>query len=65
MARVPIVAKVRDFYSALGSELLYDLVNGYIHVTADADGNLEYTTTRNHDPNRQSELNTPSATLKP
>lgn len=65
MARVPIVAKVRDFYSALGSELLYDLVNGYIHVTADADGNLEYTTTRNHDPNRQAELNTPSATLKP
>lgn len=65
MARVPIVNRVRDMYTALNCTLIYDLVNGYIHVTADADGTTEYTTTRNHDPNRQGELNTPSATLKP
>ena len=63
MARVPIPRSVRLSYQVIGSELLYDLVNGYIHVTADADGNLEYTTTRNHDPDKQGELNIPSASL--
>ena len=65
MARVPIQYKVRELYKRSGSELLYDLINGYIHVTADAEGNMEYTTTRNHDPDRQGELNIPSASLPP
>lgn len=65
MARVPITPVLREMYHSVGSKLLYDLVNGYIHVTADASGNLEYTHTRDHDPNRQSELNTPSDTLLP
>ncbi len=64
MARVPINYKTRQRYEFAGSELLYDLVNGYIHVTADADGKMEYTTTRNHDPNKQDELNIPSASLQ-
>ena len=63
MARVPINPVVREIYNSAGSKLLYDLVNGYIHVTADAAGTMDYTTTRDHDPNRQSELNTPSASL--
>ena len=65
MARVPISYTLREMYKGIGSELLYDLVNGYIHVTADADGTMTYTTTRNHDPDRQSELNIPSANLPP
>lgn len=64
MARVPIKPVLREMYKAVGSELLYDLVNGYIHVTADASGNMEYTTTRNHDPEKQNELNIPSASLQ-
>ena len=64
MARVPIKPVLRETYKAIGSTLLYDLVNGYIHVTAAADGTMEYTTTRNHDPERQSELNIPSADLQ-
>ena len=65
MARVPITSTLRKLYNSMGSELLYDLVNGYIHVTADANGNMEYTTTRNHDPAYQSDLNIPSASLAP
>ncbi len=65
MARVPIPPSLRKLYNSIGSELLYDLVNGYIHVTAAADGTMEYTTTRNHDPNLQAELNIPSASLQP
>ena len=65
MARVPVKATTRALYRELGSEFLYDLIHGYIHVTADAEGNMEYTTTRDHDPDRQAELNTPSATLMP
>ncbi len=65
MARVPIPPSLRKLYNSMGSELLYDLVNGYIHVSAAADGTMEYTTTRNHDPNLQAELNTPSASLQP
>lgn len=65
MARVPITPVLREMYNSIGSGLLYDLVNGYIHLTADAEGVMEYTTTRNHDPERQGELNTPSATLLP
>lgn len=65
MGRVPMTQNIRLRYQIIGSALLYDLVNGYIHVTADRDGTLEYTTTRNHDPNKQGELNTPSASLPP
>lgn len=65
MARVPIPPTLRKLYNSMGSELLYDLVHGYIHVTAAADGTMEYTTTRNHDPNLQAELNIPSASLQP
>ncbi len=65
MARVPITQNLRLAYQVAGSTLLYDLVNGYIHVTAAADGTMEYTTTRNHDPVRQEELNIPSASLAP
>lgn len=64
MARVPIPPTLRKLYASIGSELVYDLVNGYVHVTAAADGTMEYTTTRNHDPNLQSELNIPSASLQ-
>ena len=64
MARVPITQNLRLAYQVAGSTLLYDLVNGYIHVTASADGTLEYTTTRNHDPAKQDELNIPSASLQ-
>ena len=63
MARVPIPLNLRKTYTSLGGELLYDLVNGYIHIAADADGVMEYETTRNHDPNLQSELNIPSDSL--
>ena len=63
MGRVPIPQTIRLGYQVINSQLLYDLVNGYIHVTADAEGNMDYTTTRNHDPNKQSELNIPSASL--
>jgi hypothetical protein len=65
MARVPITQNLRLAYQVAGSTLLYDLVNGYIHVTAAADGTMEYTTTRNHDPMKQDELNIPSASLAP
>lgn len=65
MARVPIQSTLREMYKQIGSTLLYDLVNGYIHVSAAADGTMEYTTTRNHDPARQGELNIPSASLPP
>ena len=65
MARVPITLKTRTRYEIIGSTLLYDLIHGYIHVTADADGNMEYTTTRNHDPKKQDELNIPSDSLPP
>ena len=65
MARVPINQNTRLSYEVAGSVLLYDLVNGYIHVTAGADGAMEYTTTRNHDPVKQDELNIPSASLAP
>ena len=65
MARVPITPVLREMYNSVGSKLLYDLVNGYIHVTAEANGNMEYTVTRDHDPNKQGDLNTPSASLAP
>lgn len=65
MARVPITPAVRNRYQIMSCELLYDLVDGYIHVTADADGKMEYATTRNDDPAKQDELNIPSASLQP
>lgn len=65
MGRVPMPKTVRTRYEIIGSKLLYDLVNGYIHVTADAEGNMEYTITRDHDPDKQGELNIPSASLQP
>ena len=65
MARVPITPTLRKLYNSMGSEILYDLVNGYIHVSAAADGTMEYETTRNHDPNLQADLNIPSASLTP
>ena len=64
MARVPITPTLRKLYNSMGSELLYDLVHGYIHVTAAADGTMEYATTRDHDPDKQAELNIPSASLQ-
>lgn len=66
MARVPITSSLRKLYNSLGSELLYDLIHGYIHVTADGEtGEMTYTTSRNHDPALQSELNIPSDSLPP
>ncbi len=65
MARVPVNYNTRQRYQFAGSELLYDLIHGYIHVTADESGNMEYTTTRNHDPAKQDELNIPSISLPP
>lgn len=66
MARVPVTSSLRKLYNSMGSELLYDLINGYIHVTADGEtGEMTYTTTRNHDPAYQSDLNTPSDSLPP
>lgn len=63
MARVPMKPAVRQRYADAGSQLLYDLIHGYIHVTADSSGKLTYTTTRNNSPDEQ--LNTPSASLLP
>ena len=45
--RLPIPAKVRDRYEALGSVFLDDRTNGYVEVTGSADGELKYTASRN------------------
>jgi len=63
MGRVPIPANLRKIFAGMNINLLYDLINGYIHVAADKDGSLTYEHTRQNDPSE--ELNTPSASLKP
>ena len=63
MGRVPIPANLRKIFSGMGIQLLYDLINGYIHVAADKNGTLTYEHTRQNDPTEQ--LNTPSASLLP
>ena len=47
IGRLPIPAKVRDRYEALGSVFLDDRTNGYVEVTGSADGELKYTASRN------------------
>ena len=63
MGRVPIPANLRKIFAGMNINLLYDLINGYIHVAADKDGSLTYEHTRQNDPSE--ELNTPGASLKP
>ena len=63
MGRVPITTNLRNLYEALGIELRYDLIDGYIYVSADANGVLSYEKTRDNSPTEN--LNTPSASLLP
>lgn len=55
--RAEIPAFVRDNYNTIGSVLLYDLIHGYIHVSADREGNMSYETTRGNMPGKQITIN--------